>query len=235
MGLISFLQSKRQARERSRAVPADPSQLEQVRTRARRRLIGAVVLVMIAVIGLPLLFDAKPRQLPANIAVDIARRDGGAAAAQSPVAPPATPERAGAMSPATEPVVAPAGPRADAPATGRESAARPAAAPAPAKTAPDSARAQALLDARPAAKKPAPDAAARFVVQVGAFEQSTAAHEARARVEKLGLRTYEQEVGSASGKRTTRVRIGPFSSREDADRAAAKVRAHGVSATVLAL
>jgi DedD protein len=234
MGLISFLQSKRQARERRRAVPADPSQLEQVRTRARRRLIGAVVLVMIAVIGLPLLFDAKPRQLPANIAVDIARRDGGGAAAQSPVAPPAAPERTGAMPSATEPVAAPAGPRPDAPATGRESAARPAA-PAPAKTAADSARAQALLDARPAVKKPAPDPAARFVVQVGAFEQSTAAHEARTRVEKLGLRTYEQEVGSASGKRTTRVRIGPFSSREDADRAAAKVRAHGVSATVLAL
>ena len=44
------------------AVTAGPNEnIEVVRRRARHRLIGAVVLVLVAVIGFPLLFDAQPR------------------------------------------------------------------------------------------------------------------------------------------------------------------------------
>lgn len=218
MGLISFFQRKRQAGERSHAAPVDPSQLEQLRTRARRRLIGAVVLVVSAVIGLPMLFDAKPRQLPANIAVDIARRDASAPTGQA------------LQAPATD---APAPPLSSGPAAPPRDAAAPNAhAPAPQAAAPAAARPQ---EARPAAKPGAkPEGTTRFVIQVGAFEQAAAAREARARVERMGLRTFEQEVGATGAKRI-RVRIGPFPSREEADRVAAKVRSHGLNATVLAL
>jgi DedD protein len=96
----------------------------------------------------------------------------------------------------------------------------------------EAARAKALLDAAPAAKGDA--AAARFVVQVGAFSEVVAARETRMKVEKLGLKTYTQVAQTAAGNRI-RVRVGPFASRDEADKAVAKARAAGITAVVLTL
>jgi DedD protein len=91
--------------------------------------------------------------------------------------------------------------------------------------------------ARPAARRQAAEAAAaaerpagRFVVQVGAYTDRTL-REVRAKVEKLGLKTYTQEVETPSGRRT-RVRVGPFDSRSEAEAAAARLKAAGLPATV---
>jgi len=91
--------------------------------------------------------------------------------------------------------------------------------------------------AQPASKpeaKPVAEAAGRFVVQVGAFADTAVAREARAKVEKLGLHTYTQSVDTDNGKRI-RVRLGPFVTRDEADKAAAKVKAAGLPAAVLTL
>ena len=58
--------------------------------------------------------------------------------------------------------------------------------------------------------------------------------ETRQRVEGLGLKSFEQHVETSSGRRT-RVRLGPFSTKEEAARAASKLKAAGVSAAVLPL
>jgi DedD protein len=71
-------------------------------------------------------------------------------------------------------------------------------------------------------------------VQIGAFADANSVRETRAKVDKLGLRTYTQSVDTDSGKRT-RVRLGPFASRDEADQAAAKVKAAGLPAAVFAL
>ena len=107
--------------------------------------------------------------------------------------------------------------------------------PVPPKPA-DNPRAEALLNGRdaPAGK---PDAAAegsRFVVQVGAFGDTAAAREARQKVEKLGLKTYTQVVDTSAGKRI-RVRVGPFASRAEADKASGKLKASGMSPAVFTL
>ncbi len=85
---------------------------------------------------------------------------------------------------------------------------------------------------------PAPTAAAsgtvRFVVQVGAFSDANKLREARARVERLGLKTYTQVIENAAGK-STRLRVGPFRSREEADAAAAKLKGSGFPVNVLGL
>jgi DedD protein len=47
------------------------------------------------------------------------------------------------------------------------------------------------------------------------------------------LITFTQTVDGKDGKSTTRVRLGPFSSREEAEKAAAKVRKLELSAAVL--
>jgi DedD protein len=116
-----------------------------------------------------------------------------------------------------------------------------AAAPAPASAAParpapaasgDGDRAQALLEGRPVGAAAAEGT--RFVVQVGAFADAEAARETRQKAEKLGLKTYTQVAQTSAGSRI-RVRIGPFTSRADADAALAKASAAGLTAVVLTL
>jgi DedD protein len=120
----------------------------------------------------------------------------------------------------------------------------PASAPAPAAAparSDDGERARALLQGQGAATPaPAPAAAAaseaagRYVVQVGAFSDPNVLRETRARVERLGLKTYTQVIGANGGSRT-RVRVGPFTTREQADAAAARIKAAGLPASILAL
>jgi DedD protein len=68
---------------------------------------------------------------------------------------------------------------------------------------------------------------------VGAFSDPVALRDARARVEKLGLRTFTQDVETPAGRRT-RVRVGPFATREQADAAAVRLKAAGLPAYILA-
>lgn len=256
MGLLSFLKRKSgDAPKKASAMPPEPvDTVQQARTRARQRLVGAVVLVAAGVIGFPLLFETQPRPLPVDTPIEIARKDGGASSAP----------RAAAPAPRVTPPVVPPSVVTETPAdAGREvvaAASAPApvasAAPAEAKPAPkppvepkpepkptapkpevkpaDSGRAQALLEGKEAKPKPVAAAEGRFVVQVGAFAEVTAAREARQKVEKLGLKTYTQVVETSSGKRI-RVRVGPFASRGEADKAADKIKSAGLPSAVYTL
>ena len=253
MGLLSFFNRKAEAASRAAGSGEPAEGLQQARTRARQRLIGAVVLVVIGVIGFPLVFETQPRPIPVDIPIEIPRKEGAA-----PLVMPSV--RASAPVVATAPAASVAAPRDDVitetrAEAGRDVAAAPVPVPVPAsapvaeRTAP--AKATPKAPAEPAAKKPTPtdsarakallegEAAApsetgRFVVQVGAFAEVAAARETRQKVEKLGLKTYTQVAQTASGSRI-RVRVGPFASREEADKALAKARAAGITAVVLTL
>ena len=72
------------------------------------------------------------------------------------------------------------------------------------------------------------------MVQVGAFAEAEKVREVRRSVEATGLRTYTQVVETKEGSRT-RVRVGPFADRAQAQAAAEKIRKHGLGATILAL
>ncbi|MBY4596176.1 SPOR domain-containing protein [Ottowia caeni] len=106
----------------------------------------------------------------------------------------------------------------------------------------EAARARALLEgrtleanaAKPEAKPPAAADAGRFIVQVGAFADVNSAREARAKADRAGVKTYTQEISTAQGKRI-RVRVGPFATREDAEKAAAALKKSGLPGAVLAL
>ena len=71
-------------------------------------------------------------------------------------------------------------------------------------------------------------------MQVGAFADANAARDARQKVEKLGLKTYTQVVETSSGKRI-RVRVGPFASRDEAEKASSKIKSAGMSSAVFTL
>ena len=95
----------------------------------------------------------------------------------------------------------------------------------------DGERARALLEGKPAS---AAVAEGRFVVQVGAFADPARAREARQTLEKAGLKTYTQVADTKEGKRI-RVRVGPFETRAEAEKAAVKVKALDLPASVLNL
>ncbi|MBS0447883.1 MAG: SPOR domain-containing protein [Proteobacteria bacterium] len=98
----------------------------------------------------------------------------------------------------------------------------------------DGARAAALLEGKDAPKPAAAADASRFVVQIGAYAEASAAQETRQKVEKLGLKTYTQVAETPNGNRI-RVRLGPFASRDDADKALAKAKSAGLSGVILTL
>ena len=97
----------------------------------------------------------------------------------------------------------------------------------------DGARAKALLDGQTAAA-PAPSSEERLVVQVGAFADADKAKEVRQKLEKAGLKTYTQVAETPGGKRI-RVRVGPFASKAEADKAASKIKTLDLPAAILTL
>jgi DedD protein len=240
MGLFSLF--KRPAAAAPAGVDAAQA-VDAARTRARRRLIGAVLLLGVGVIAFPLLFETQPRPIPVDIPIEIPRKDVAPALAL-PAPRAAAPAVAAA---ASRPVLAAEAPK-PMPALPviTESKADAGVDVAPAVEAPLKAAAKTEAATKPVAAGPAPpptanatDAKAsetpgRFVVQVGAFAEAAMVREARTKVEKLGLRTYTQAVDTESGKRT-RVRVGPFASRDEAEQVAARVKAAGLPAAVLGL
>jgi DedD protein len=96
----------------------------------------------------------------------------------------------------------------------------------------EAAKAQSLLDGK--ATPAAAETSERFIVQFGSFAEVEKARQARQKVEKAGLKTYAQIAETAEGKRY-RVRVGPFATRAEADKAAAKIKGLDLPANILTL
>jgi DedD protein len=248
----------RKGGDESAATPRQPESIEAMRRRARHRLIGAAVLVAIGVVGFPILFDTQPRPIAVDIPIQIPDRNKA-----KPLAAPAPvtaqrPATSGVVTPVAKVEAAPE-PKAEAMAETKAQAKpepKPEAKPEPksdtrpaeakadtkaqavAKAEPksdDGAKARALLEGKPVevAAVAAP-AEGRYVVQVGAFADPDKARETRLRVERAGLKTYTHEAQTKEGKRI-RVRVGPFASRAEADKAADKIKGLDLPAAILTL
>ena len=249
MAFFKFRPSGSKGDEQS-AGPAET--IDGMRRRARHRLIGAALLVLVGVVGFPLLFDTQPRPVAADIPIDIPDKAKvkplsvgtvkveKAVETEAPVATPAKDAKEPKVSAessldAKEEVVAPR------PVAKAEKPAKPEPKPEPkpeSKPEPkpvhkpddDAAKARALLDGKAVA-----DAGdGRFIVQVGAFADTDKAHEARQKLEHAGLKTYTQVVDTKDGQRT-RVRVGPFTSKTEAEKAANKIKGMALPASILSL
>lgn len=212
-----------------------------MRRRARHRLIGASVLVLLGVVGFPFLFDTQPRPISVDIPIEIPAKNTPAPT----IKVPGTAAASVAPRPAPEPVVVkPTAPSVEARETlsAREEVVEADAQPVKAASAPAEAeRARALLDGKTAtapvaaaAAAPVSGAAERLVVQVGAFSEEAGARSVRQKLEAAGLKTYTHVAETAEGRRI-RVRLGPYASRAEADKAAARVKALGLPAAILTL
>ena len=228
---MSFFNLRRGGSSSQSQSGAPAENLDTVRKRAKHRLIGAAVLVLVGVVGFPLLFDSQPRPIPVDIAIEIPARQSVKPLA---IATPASATPAPSAAPATPaPDPAPVAPPAAVASVTPVPAAPAAAVPAAPRVADDSARAKALLEDKPVAAANE-SAELRLVVQVGAFADAAKAREVRLKLEKAGLKTYTQVADSKEGKRT-RVRVGPFANKAEADQAALKIKALDLPATILSL
>jgi DedD protein len=191
--------------------------------------------------------------VPDDAGTEMAQSAGAASASATALAPPAAVASAGAPSALPKAAVA----TAVLAATGAAAAVVPAlvkdAKPAPKpevkpEPKPVTTAAPVVAKAATPAAQPAPkpnttaaaptpagaEAPGRFVVQIAAYSALAPLREARSKVSKLGLNTYTQVVETDAGPRT-RLRVGPFSSRAQADAAAAKLKQAGMPANILAL
>lgn len=226
-------------------------ELTALKKRARRRLVGAVALVLIALIVLWTVMDDQPPQslVQESVAIVSSKPALAGTVRPDPVMPPAelTAEQ-------TEPPVLPAAPVQDtpAPAAVKPAEAKPVSKPEPKQvekpaekpvekpplkpepTVKDPAK---LLDgleddlAKQAAKhvdKPT----GKFFLQIGAFADATKASALQSKAKAAGVNVHTEAVKTEKGE-LTRLRAGPYASRELAEQAHGKLAAAGVSSNIV--
>ena len=256
---MAFFKFRKPTDEQS-AAPAATESVDAMRKRAKYRLIGAAVLVLAGVIGFPFMFDQQPRPIAVDMPIDIPDRnkvtalsipapaatrtdqpaapDKATAAPTASITVPLPPARTatqekplasveGSTEKAVEAPVRPDIKLAD------KSVSSPPPVPQPAAGRNEAAKAQALLEGRDPAKDDSVTAS-RYVVQVGAFADPVRAREVRSKMEKAGLKTYTHVAETKEGPRT-RVRVGPFATKAEADQAADKIKKLDLPAAVLTL
>lgn len=213
---------------------ADDDNLE-LKKRARRRLVGAAALALLAVIVLPMVMDQEPRPLNQDVQIQIPRQEGDNFTAkpidnrtesvppvQSNPDTPAEPESATAeasssgqapaarsAAPKTEPTKAP--PKAE------PAKSEPPKTPAPKD---DGDRAEAILGGQ---------VKGGYVVQLGAYKDSANVASLRKRLNGEGFPIYTEVIADK-----TRVRVGPYPTREAAEKAANRLRTMGLNGVVTA-
>ncbi len=186
--------------------------------RARRRLIGAVVMLAAAVIVLPIVFEHKPRPVSDDVAVSVANGQGAQKPKveprkAEPLPPSANASRNDAALDAGEEIVStPAAdkPKADAKADPKSEAK--------------------VADAKPADKPAA--ANTKYLILIGAFSSEERAKNWLSKLKESKVPAYVEKKTLADGDRLL-LRAGPFASRDAADAADKKVRAIGLTSKVV--
>lgn len=227
-----------------KAVEISAAELE-IKRRGRRRLIGAITIGLLAIVFLPMIFDSEPERNKSatksgsqEISIQIPPKEG--------LPPLPAPSTASTTSTAPKaPAVAapiPAPPIASVAPVEQKAATVTIPSPSP-ESAP---RVAAKVEPVKPEKKPdpiaapvkAPEARAEtkegFVVQVGAFKDVENTKQIVAQAKTAKLPVYTDTVATANGT-VTRVRVGPFSTKQKADAALAQLKLSGSDGKIVPL
>jgi DedD protein len=201
---------------------ADSPDATLLRRRARRRLVGAIALVVFVVVVLPLVLDQEQKPTTQTLTVQIPSQN--TAPFKTPVVPPVT---ASTPSTGSEPASA--------------SEAKPKTASPESRSAPPVSRARAAAGGAKAGTKETPRtqlAEARradallndtaYFVPLGAFANPDNARQVQDKATGAGIASYTEKVKTRHGEQI-RVRAGPFSSREAAGKARETLRSIGLT------
>ena len=188
-----------------------------LKRRARRRLIGAIALAVLAVVILPVVLDQEPRPVTQALTVEIPSQDGGPF--NTRVLPPLPPPPAAPRKAAEDKATAPPESKAAEPAS-RARASQQGSAGTTDKErgktdVAEARRAQALLNDQ------------AYIVPLGAFSNPDNAKQVQDRAASAGIKSYTESLKSPQGEHT-RVRAGPFTSRDAAEKARDKLKSLGL-------
>lgn len=263
MGLFSRKDSAAPRKPPGKVRPSVSSEAQaaDLRVRARRRLAGAVALVLAAVVVLPMLLDSEPAPVSNKIPIKIPDRNApfqpnlsdpvaanssaipASPGASSTVAPPAASATSTATPPKPE-VKPETKPRVDPPPVAKLEPAKPAANPPAAVRSDDGARAVALLEGRPTAESAGPPGSAttpkaptrgNFVVQAMSLDAAADAQTQKNKLLAAGVgNAFVDGPVDVNGKARYRVRVGPFPSREAAQAAQTRLRTLGYDGAFIA-
>ena len=205
---------------------AESEEALQLKRRARRRLVGAIALVTFVVIILPLILDKEPGPVGPPLDVQIPKQESGGftsravpPALQTPAAP-ATEKKTEAPAVNAEPLPAKAEPSPNQ------------AGPLAAKAEPAVAHKAAEAPVQPGAKAGQERATAAsgdqaWVVTLDAFSNAANVKQLRTKLSAAGVKSYTEPVKTSKGE-LTRVRAGPFASKEAAEKVRARLDAMGL-------
>ena len=238
--------------DRRNSTRSGEAEANELRVKARRRLVGALALVVAAVIVVPMLIDDDPPPgppvspivvpavppLPDQNRVDLAAANSAGSITIEQLPEPEAPDTnppASAPAAATA-VTASAAIKPSSTAVPPPADTRPVNKPESVRVEPKGARtddgslALALLEGRKpetAAKPPAAASAGSFILQVAAYTTEQDAAARRGKLIEAGVTNAFVESTTVNGKKTWRLRVGPFPSREAAQAAQTRLRALG--------
>lgn len=208
-----------------------------LRKRARRRFIGAVTFVILSVVFLPMILDDAPQQEQEQIDIQLPSEE-----LTTETYPWMTPENA----PATdEAEIAPDPdkplPFSDSEYSGKIESGRPGSGsmsgiPVPARK-PPFAKSAPVSDPAPFVQEKVPAGnnvkaqEGAFVIQLGAFSDVSKAKQQQQNLVANGIRAYTETI-KVGNSEMTRVRIGPFATREAAEAEHERLKKTGLSGVV---
>ena len=227
---------QRAAEAEELALTEDPEQ-----QRARHRLIGAAVLVLIAVVGLPRILDNKPKSAPNDIAVNIVTSLPIPGSDSKPEEKPKTEtpveiaKEASKAAPVTEekPELKPE-PKAEAKVETKAEA-KPATPPTNKSAAMGLAAGEEVVaasGAKPKTEESKPSASSgsgKYVIQIGAFASEDRAKGWIAKLKDQKIPNYVLNKTGADGGKLYVLRAGPFTDKDAAEAAEKKIKAMGLS------
>lgn len=198
----------------------------QFRKRARRRLVGAIALVLLMVTVLPMVLDDRSANLPQQeIEISIPSQDDDEFTSSVTLY---NPESETAVQAETLPETIPQDALAtETPAVAEADAATAAKTPAPVvdnKSTP----ASKPIPVQPTAKSPSPT----YSVQIGVFSDAANVRQLEGKLKAQGLQPSTEKLQTAQGEKI-RLRVGPFASRELAEEAMGKIKAASLSGMII--
>lgn len=210
-----------------------PKQLTEdelnLRRKARRRLVGAIVLTLAVVVILPMVLDTEPKPARQDIELRIPNPDkvgefvpgvavSEVAESTPPVAPAITEMPAVAVSESLAPANQTAVQDKETP------VASPSQVEAPPKVQPAAGKA---TEAKSADK---PLNAETYTVQIGAYSNPDTAKQEWKKLKDRGFKVYTEKAGDK-----IRVRVGPYAEREKAEKVRLMLEKHGLHPNIITL
>lgn len=207
----------------------------QLRKRARRRLVGAIALVLLMVTVLPMVLDDREAQTQQpEIAVNIPSQENSDFSSRIVPVDPAGETATQANQSEAAPVEPPLPPPAAAPQPAPEPVPQPAPKAEPVKPVAPEPKAEVPVP-KPEAPKAAPakQAGEGYTVQIGVFSDAGNVKQLQDKLAAAGFKSYTEKLGMPGGTKI-RLRVGSYTTRAEAEKARDKLSAAGTSGIVVA-